>query len=107
MDLNTTTSPPEAAPMDFKTLAGLVHTLQTATIAALIFAVCAYIPKLKQRSQLSKLPTISGAGYLTNAKEKYKEGYQKVSFFFDLSSRPDTNVGAVQRRCLSHRYLRW
>jgi hypothetical protein len=84
MDLNATASPSEAASVEFKTLTGLTHTLQTAAIAALIFAVCAYIPKLKQRSQLSKLPTISAAGYLTNAKKIYKEGYQKVNHSLSL-----------------------
>jgi hypothetical protein len=78
MEFNITSNPPESASMGFKTIAGLAHVLQTAAIAVLIIAVCAYIPKLKQRSQLSKLPTLSGADYLTSAKEKYKEGYQKV-----------------------------
>lgn len=73
------TNPPKSASIDFQTLAGLAHTLQTVAIAGLIFAVCAYLPKLKYRSQLSKLPTLSSGGYLTSAREKYKEGYQKVS----------------------------
>lgn len=106
MDLNTTTSPSESASMGFQTLAGLAHTLQTAAIAALIFAACAYIPKLKYRSQLSKLPTLSSVGYLTSAKEKYMEGYQKVGLC-QSQGAPDTYIAAVQRLCLLYCNLRW
>jgi hypothetical protein len=79
MGLNTTASDPESAAMEFQTIAGLAHTLQTAAVAALIFAACTYIPRLRQRAQLAKLPTISSESYLKSAKELYKEGYQKVS----------------------------
>jgi hypothetical protein len=87
MDSNATTARSKLGNMEFQNFAGLAHTLQTAAIAALIFAACAYIPKLKYRAQLAKLPVFSGAnggekhrqGYLNSAKVLYKEGYQKVS----------------------------
>jgi len=86
MNLNTTTTSPKLGAMDFQTLAGLAHTLQTAAIATLVFAACTYIPKLQQRVQLWRLPCFSGSiggekyrqGYLKSAKDLYSEGYQKV-----------------------------
>ncbi|KAF2029035.1 cytochrome P450 monooxygenase-like protein [Setomelanomma holmii] len=84
MDLNATTASPKVAGIELQTFAGLYHTLQTATVAALIFLVCASIPKLKHRAQLAKLPTLGpdgggkqGQGYLKSAKYVYSEGYQK------------------------------
>jgi hypothetical protein len=71
--------------MEVHTLTQLSHTLQTAAIAALIFAVCAYLPKLQYRSQLAKLPVFGGSSgeekrqaYLKSAKNMYQEGYTKV-----------------------------
>jgi hypothetical protein len=66
---------------------GLSHTLQTAAIAALVFAVCALLPKLNYRSHLAKLPISGGAAsgekqrqaYITSAKKMYFDGYEKVS----------------------------
>jgi hypothetical protein len=60
--------------------------LQTAALAALIFAVCACIPKLRARMQLAKLPVldkiagekISRQTYLTSPRALYNEGYQKA-----------------------------
>ncbi|KAH6618782.1 cytochrome P450 monooxygenase-like protein [Boeremia exigua] len=64
---------------------GLAHTLQTAAIAALIFVVCAFLPKLNYKSQLAKLPIFGGSSsgekqrqaYLSSAKKMYIEGYEK------------------------------
>jgi hypothetical protein len=86
MSLNTTIMSPNLAPMKVQAFAGLAHTLQTAAVAALIFAVCVCIPKLKHRAQLSKLPVFERAesgekrrqAYLTSAKGWYSEGYKKV-----------------------------
>lgn len=72
--------------MEFQTPAGLSHTLQTAAVAVLIFAVCAYLPKLNHNSQLAKIPVFGGVAtgekqrqtYLSSAKSLYSEGYQKV-----------------------------
>jgi len=72
--------------MEFQTLAGLSHTLQTAAVAALIFALCTYLPTLKYKAHLAKLPLFNGSEtgekqrqtYLTSAKTLYKEGYAKV-----------------------------
>jgi hypothetical protein len=66
---------------------GLSHTLQTAAVAALIFTVCALLPKLNYRSQLAKLPVFgrpaSGEkqrqAYLSCGKKMYREGYEIVS----------------------------
>jgi hypothetical protein len=87
MESNATTARSKLGNMEFQNLAGLAYTLQTAAIAALIFAACAYVPKFKYRAQLAKLPVFSGAnggekhrqGYLNSAKVLYNEGYQKVS----------------------------
>lgn len=65
---------------------GLAHTLQTAAIAALIFAVCALLPKLNYKSQLARLPVFGGSAggekqrqaYLKSAKRMYSDGYEKV-----------------------------
>ena len=73
--------------MEFQTLAGLSHTLQTTVVAILIFAGCAYLPKLNYRSQLAKLPVLGGSTtgekqrqtYLSSAKKMYDEGYTKVN----------------------------
>ncbi|KAH7090346.1 ent-kaurene oxidase [Paraphoma chrysanthemicola] len=85
MELNTTSTRPTLGIMEFQTFSGLAHTLQTAAVAALIFAVCACIPKLTYRAKLASLPTLgqSNSGekhrqnYLSSAKSIYKEGYQK------------------------------
>jgi hypothetical protein len=79
MDFKTTTVDPQA-------FGGMGLALQTAAIAALIFAVCEYFPKLKARMQLAKLPVleevagekISRQTYLTSARSLYSEGYQKA-----------------------------
>jgi hypothetical protein len=77
----------DLANMETSTLAGLSHTMQTVAIAALIFAVCAYFPKLQRKSQLGKLPVLGGLEtgekkrqvYLASARKIYEEGYAKVS----------------------------
>ncbi|KAF1935949.1 ent-kaurene oxidase [Clathrospora elynae] len=84
--------------MELQTLAGLLHTLQTVAIAALIFVVCAYFPILQYRLQLARLPVFSGSetgekqrqAYLDSAKDMYKEGYVK---FKDSLYRIATETG--------------
>ncbi|KAF9698203.1 hypothetical protein EKO04_003691 [Ascochyta lentis] len=81
---------------------GLSHTLQTAAIAALIFAVCTLLPKLNYRSQLAKLPVFGGPAsgekqrqaYLTSAKKMYLDGYEKFkdSVYRVASSDGEDNV---------------
>lgn len=86
MDFNTT-NVPKFAMMESATFTGMAHTIQTATLAALVFAVVAVIPKLLHRAHLAKLPAYSGVldgekhrqGYLKSAKELYSEGYRKVT----------------------------
>jgi hypothetical protein len=73
--------------METTTLAGLSHTVQTVAIATVIFAVCAYLPKLQRKLQLGKLPVLSGLetgekqrkAYLASARKLYQDGYAKVS----------------------------
>lgn len=73
--------------MDFQSLAGLSHTLQTVVVATLIFAACTYLPRINYRAQLARLPVLGehAAGekqrqnYLSSAKKMYHEGYTKVS----------------------------
>ncbi|KAF2830054.1 ent-kaurene oxidase [Ophiobolus disseminans] len=82
MEFNTTNTTSELGVMEPQTLARLLHILQTATVAALIFAVCAYIPKLKHRAHLAKLPVFNsstggGKGYIKSTKDLYSEGYRK------------------------------
>ncbi|CAO2651171.1 Nn.00g094680.m01.CDS01 [Neocucurbitaria sp. VM-36] len=84
--------------MDFQTFAGLSHTLQTVVLAILIFAVCAYFPKLNYRAQLAKLPVLGGPTggekqrqtYLSSARNMYDEGYIK---FRDSVYRMATSDG--------------
>ncbi|KAJ4994467.1 cytochrome P450 [Stagonosporopsis vannaccii] len=81
---------------------GVAHTLQTAAIAALIFAVCALLPKLNYRSQLAKLPVFGGPAsgekqrqaYLNSAKKIYLDGYEKFkdSVYRIASSDGEDNV---------------
>jgi hypothetical protein len=86
MELNSTNTTPNAAAVDVQTLAGLTHTLQTAAIAALVIAACAYVPKLRYRVQLAKLPAFEEStkgekryqSYLQSAADMYRDGYQKV-----------------------------
>ncbi|KAH7062023.1 cytochrome P450 monooxygenase-like protein [Paraphoma chrysanthemicola] len=73
--------------MDVHTFASLARTVQTAVIAVLIFAVCAYVPELKRKAQLAKLPVFSDnmggkkhrQGYLKSMKDVYSEGCQKLT----------------------------
>jgi hypothetical protein len=86
MDFNTTIVASEQTTVESQTFGWTGLGLQTAALAALIFAVCAYFPKLKARMQLAKLPVlqevagekISRQTYLTSARALYSEGYQKA-----------------------------
>ena len=77
--------------MDTQVLGNLSQTLSTAAIAAFIFAVFVYIPKIQRKIQLSKLPVLSvndkwgekqRQEYLTSARKLYEEGHAKVSIVF-------------------------
>jgi hypothetical protein len=86
MDFNTTTAAIEPTTVDSQVFSGVGHALRTAAIAALIFAVCAYFPKLKVRMQLAKLPRFDGEtgqgtssqNLLLSSKVLYSEGYERV-----------------------------
>ena len=86
MDYNTTVTTPRPGAMEFQTFAGLAHSLGTVAMAALVFALCAYVPKLQHRVQLAKLPVFGGPSggekqrqsYLKSAKAMYSEGYRRV-----------------------------
>lgn len=74
--------------MEFQAFAGATHTLQTLAAAVLVFAICAYLPKLQYRSQVAKLPLFgtTSAGekqrkeYIASSKQIYIGGYQKVTY---------------------------
>ncbi|KAI8934908.1 hypothetical protein NX059_008578 [Plenodomus lindquistii] len=73
-----------ASAMELQTYAGFSHSLQTAAIAVLIFALCAYLPRLKVNSQLAKLPSLYASmgeehrqAFLKSSRNMYKEGYKK------------------------------
>ncbi|RYN54751.1 hypothetical protein AA0118_g9129 [Alternaria tenuissima] len=86
-NVNSSVTPSTSEPttMDLLNLTQLTHTLQTAAIAALIFAICAYVPKLKRKAQLGSIPTLGGLqggekqrqAYLASAKKMYEDGYTK------------------------------
>ncbi|KAH7398762.1 ent-kaurene oxidase [Phaeosphaeria sp. MPI-PUGE-AT-0046c] len=102
MEFNTTTTVPEAAAAEFQTFGSLAHTLQTAALAAIIFAVCASLPKLKYKAQLSRLPTLGGPtsgehhrkGFLQSARQMYADGYKqfKDSLYLTTDSDGENNV---------------
>lgn len=77
--------------MDTHVLGSLPQALSTAAIAAFIFAVFVYIPKIQRKIQLSKLPILSvndksgekqRQEYLASARKLYEEGYARVSIAF-------------------------
>jgi hypothetical protein len=99
----------ETAAMDNPMLAQLMHTLQTAAVAALIFAICAYVPKFKRKAQLGKIPTLSGLetgekqrqAFLSSAKKMYIDGHNKVSHLQPCRSILLTLL-LVQRLCIQN-----
>lgn len=71
--------------MDPQTVELVVRTLQTTAIVSVIYAACAFIPRLHYRAQIKKLPALTLQGdtkarndFITSAKKLYKEGYSKV-----------------------------
>ena len=79
--------------IDTQILGDLSQTLSTAAIAALIFAVFVYIPKIQRKIQLSKLPLLSISDksgekqrqeFLMSARKIYQQGYEKVSVMLEL-----------------------
>ncbi|KAH6875624.1 cytochrome P450 monooxygenase-like protein [Alternaria rosae] len=68
--------------MKLLTYVKITYTLQTAAIAALVFVLFTFAPKLKQQFQLAKIPALSKSkdartGLLKSVKEIYIEGYKK------------------------------
>jgi len=73
--------------MELQIFFGLLHTINTIAIAALGFAVCTYLPKLKTKLQLAKLPTFSSGGgekvrqeFLLSSKNMHIQAYKKVRY---------------------------
>jgi hypothetical protein len=93
--------------METQSYAGLSHTLQTVAIATLIFAVCAFIPKLDYRLKLAKLPLFGASSsgekqrqiFIKSAREIYNDGYKKVCRF-RASTSDDIDESIVQKLCL-------
>jgi hypothetical protein len=96
--------------METQSYAGLAHTLQTVAIATLIFAVCAFIPKLDYRLKLAKLPVFGASSsgekqrqiYIKSAKQMYSDGYKKVGKS-QAFAYMDINEAIVQEFCLPDR----
>ncbi|KAF2190763.1 ent-kaurene oxidase [Zopfia rhizophila CBS 207.26] len=72
--------------MGLQFLSGVSHTLQTASVATLIFVACVFISQINYKAQLARLPIIGAeAGgsekrrkvYLQSARKLYNEGYEK------------------------------
>ncbi|RMZ74387.1 ent-kaurene oxidase [Pyrenophora seminiperda CCB06] len=87
--------------MDTQMLAKLSQSLPTAAIAALIFAIFVYIPKIQRKMQLSKLPLLSISDksgekqrqeFLMSARKIYEKGHAKVNIAFTLMGCQDTVV---------------
>ena len=84
--------------------AGLAHSVQTAVIAALIFAACAFLPKLNYKAQVAKLPVFGGPKsgekqrqtFLNSAKKIYISGYEKVRMHRSIELTT-THFSTVQR----------
>ncbi|KAF2464865.1 cytochrome P450 monooxygenase-like protein [Lindgomyces ingoldianus] len=82
--------------MENQSLVGLSYTLQTAVVAAIIFAVSVFLSKINFRSQLAQLPPYGNFGekgrveYLKSAKNMYLNGYQQ---FKDTVYRMYTSDG--------------
>jgi hypothetical protein len=79
---DTTNQLPNMASLDLPAYIGFAHTIQTAAVAALIFAVVTYAPKLKRRAQLAKIPTFATSkGSVQSTRDMFQEGYRKVSIY--------------------------
>lgn len=97
--------------MEFQ-YSGLAHSLQTAVVAALIFAACTLLPRLNYRSQLAKLPIFGGPAtgekqrqtYLKSAKTIYLSGYEKVSAY-SIFTQTLAYSSVVPRLYLPHRVV--
>jgi len=108
---NTTTDTLKQSTTGFEALASLAHPMQTAVVAALILVICAYLPKLRYRAQLAKLPVFSeatsGKDFFSAAKEWYDEGYAKVSHASALvEDRSDISSSKTRPTVLSLRTVR-
>lgn len=103
MEFNTTNNLPKSAATEFQIFGSLAHSLQTAALAAIIFAVCASLPKLKHKTQLSRLPNLGGStsgeehrkGYLQSARQMYSEGYKKFKDRLYLTTNSDGEKSVV------------
>lgn len=70
---------------ELQLFAAISPTIQTAAIAVLVFAICAYFPQLNYKAKLAKLPAIGDdiasekrrLLYLAGAKKDYSNGYKR------------------------------
>lgn len=78
---NTTNETPNMAYLDLQAYTGLAHTMQTAAIAALVFAAVTYAPKVMRQVQLAKIPSFNTPkGTVQSTRNLFQEGYRKVNF---------------------------
>ncbi|KAF9693539.1 hypothetical protein EKO04_008549 [Ascochyta lentis] len=71
--------------MDFLNVDGLSHTLKSVIIASLILSACFVLSKLRDRSQLAKLPVLRSSSsseqhrlaYMQSALKMYSDGYKQ------------------------------
>ncbi|KAF1996188.1 cytochrome P450 monooxygenase-like protein [Amniculicola lignicola CBS 123094] len=66
--------------MEFQSLPGVDHTMQTAALAVLVIVAILYIPKINFMAQLARLPAHDEkrrSVFFTSAKRLYGEGYEK------------------------------
>lgn len=91
--------------LDLQALEGYTHTLRTIVIAACVFAVCAYFPKLQYQSHLSKFPVTGGPlsgeeqrkKYLNGARQMYMDGYTKFKKAVFRIASADGKFNAVSK----------
>ncbi|KAH7371360.1 ent-kaurene oxidase [Pyrenochaeta sp. MPI-SDFR-AT-0127] len=93
MEANATM--PELTILKPQTITGFSQTLQTFAVATLILSLCSYIPKLRYKAQLAKIPIVGDANMQSmTIKKLYSEGYEKFkdSAFRVVTVDGDDNV---------------
>jgi hypothetical protein len=102
--------------MNLQALSGVSHTLQTVTVATIIFAACVFFSRINYRAQIAKLPALVQPGnrekkridYLSSAKSLYAQGYKQVSVAeIGLAVASVLTKSAVPRFSPSHCYVGW
>jgi len=102
--------------MELQVLSAVPHTLQTVTVATLIFAACFFLSQINYQAKIAKLPALVQPGnsekkrvdYLNSAKNLYAQGYKQVSIAeADSAIAPVLTEFAVQRFSSPYCYIGW